>query len=103
MNPSIIFPRYDLYLTNNDNGDDDVAFSSDLQFDDIHKIFLLSKLSFCLFESLYKFLTNALSKIQNLSLNLKIMSHMWLSYPTFHFLFRETSIISNVSKLVYFW
>ena len=41
---------------------------------------------FCLLEPLYKFLTSALSKIENLKIIISWhLSDMWLSYPIFAF------------------
>ena len=49
-------------------------------------ISLLFKFPFCLLEPLYKFLTSALSKIENLKIMISWhMSDMWLSYPIFAF------------------
>ena len=49
-------------------------------------ISLLFKFPLCLHEPLYKFLTNGLSKIQNLKIMISWhTSDMWLSYPIFAF------------------
>ena len=57
-----------------------------------------------LFKSHCKLPTNALPKIRNLKIMISWhISDVWLSDPTFSFLFWETSSVSNVSKVMYFW